>query len=108
MQDEREYIYECLLNKDNTANHFNQMIFTWSSKDLCIVFRQWHITGPWSLLLSLLAIVLLTAGYEGVRQITRRYEVARAQRLGAFSTTVATGGTQFAFSFTPISSYQYQ
>ncbi|BDD63521.1 hypothetical protein MAP00_008399 [Monascus purpureus] len=68
------------------------MIFTWSSTDLCIIFRQWHIRGPWSLFLSLLAIVFLTAGYEAVRQITRRYEVGRAQRLQAFSATVSTGG----------------
>ncbi|TQB69473.1 hypothetical protein MPDQ_001833 [Monascus purpureus] len=72
------------------------MIFTWSSTDLCIIFRQWHIRGPWSLFLSLLAIVFLTAGYEAVRQITRRYEVGRAQRLQAFSATVSTGDHEAA------------
>jgi len=50
------------------------MLFTLSSKNLCIIFRQWHVRGTFSLLLSLLAIVLLTAGYEGVRELTRRYE----------------------------------
>lgn len=68
------------------------MVFTWSSKDLCIIFRQWHITGPLSFLLSLILIVLLTAGYEGVRQATRSFESAHAKRLNAFSTTTATGG----------------
>lgn len=68
------------------------MIFTWSSKDLCIIFRQWHVTGPISFFLSLVLIVLLTAGYEGVRQITRRYEAAHARRLSAFINTSATGG----------------
>ncbi|RHZ71516.1 hypothetical protein CDV55_107855 [Aspergillus turcosus] len=72
------------------------MLFTWSTKNLCIVFRQWHVTGPFSLLLSLFVIVLLTAGYEGVRQATRRYEAAHAQRLNAFSTTTATVGNEFA------------
>ncbi|OOQ81698.1 Ctr copper transporter family protein [Penicillium brasilianum] len=68
------------------------MVFTWSSKNLCIIFRQWHITGPVSFLLSLVLIVLLTAGYEGVRQITRKYEASHNQRLNAFAVTSTTGG----------------
>jgi copper transporter 1 len=71
------------------------MLFTWSTKDLCIIFSRWHITGPFSLLISLIVIVLLTAGYEGVRQATRKYEAAHAQRLNAFSTTTATIGKYF-------------
>ncbi|GAB1198926.1 hypothetical protein APSETT444_008256 [Aspergillus pseudonomiae] len=67
------------------------MLFTWSSKDLCIIFRQWRVDGPFSLLVSLVVIVLLTAGYEGIRQLTRRYEAAHAQRLNAFNTP-AVGG----------------
>jgi hypothetical protein len=42
--------------------------------------------------------VLLTAGYEGVRQATRRYEAAHALRLNAFSTTTATVGKYSVFS----------
>lgn len=60
------------------------MLFTWSTKNLCIVFPQWRITGPFSLFVSLLVIVLLTAGYEGVRQVTRRYEAGHVQRVGGF------------------------
>ncbi|KAJ6114555.1 hypothetical protein N7486_000333 [Penicillium sp. IBT 16267x] len=67
------------------------MIFTWSSENLCIIFRWWRITGPISFLLSLVLIVLLTAGYEGVRQITRKYEIAHAQRLNAFTAVSSTG-----------------
>ncbi|KAJ5712723.1 hypothetical protein N7493_009191 [Penicillium malachiteum] len=67
------------------------MIFTWSSENLCIIFRQWRITGPLSFFVSLLLIVLLTAGYEGVRNITRKYEVAHAQRLSAFTAVSSTG-----------------
>ncbi|KAJ5718254.1 hypothetical protein N7488_003900 [Penicillium malachiteum] len=67
------------------------MIFTWSSENLCIIFRQWRITGPLSFFFSLLLIVLLTAGYEGVRNITRKYEVAHAQRLSAFTAVSSTG-----------------
>jgi copper transporter 1 len=50
------------------------MLFTWDTTDLCIVFRGWHISGTGTLIFSLLAIVLLTAGYEAVREISRRYE----------------------------------
>ncbi|KAI1913149.1 copper transpport protein [Ophidiomyces ophidiicola] len=55
------------------------MLFTWSTKNLCLVFRQWRITGPISLLLSLVAVILLTAGYEAVREMTRRYETKGAR-----------------------------
>ncbi|KAJ5114930.1 hypothetical protein NUU61_000689, partial [Penicillium alfredii] len=72
------------------------MVFTWSAKDLCIIFRWWRITGPFSFLFSLAAIVLLTAGYEGVRQATRRYEAAHARRLNSFTSSVATGDEEIA------------
>jgi copper transporter 1 len=50
------------------------MLFTWDTTDLCIVFPSWHISGTGSLIISLLAVILLTAGYEAVREISRRYE----------------------------------
>ncbi|KAJ5475564.1 hypothetical protein N7539_007851 [Penicillium diatomitis] len=68
------------------------MIFTWSSKNLCIIFRQWRITGPVSFILSLILIVLLTAGYEGVRHATRKYEARHNQRLNAIAVSTNTGG----------------
>lgn len=64
------------------------MLFTWSTENLCIVFSRWRVTGPLSLLGSLVVIVLLAAGYEGIRQVTRQYEVAHTRRLGAFSSAV--------------------
>ncbi|KAI9927784.1 hypothetical protein MW887_002636 [Aspergillus wentii] len=70
------------------------MLFTWSSKNLCIIFRQWRVDGPISLLASLVVIVLLTAGYEGIRELTRRYEAAHIRRLSAFTAT--TGGNEIA------------
>ena len=57
------------------------MLFTWSTKNLCIVFDWWHIRSTLSLLTSLLAIVLVTAGYEAVRDLSRRYETHIAERL---------------------------
>ncbi|KAF2831227.1 Ctr copper transporter [Ophiobolus disseminans] len=59
------------------------MLFTWDTTDLCIVFRGWRISGTGSLIASLLAIILLTAGYEAVREASRRYEAyAAAQGVG--------------------------
>ncbi|KAJ5210455.1 Ctr copper transporter [Penicillium cf. griseofulvum] len=68
------------------------MLFTWSSENLCIIFRSWRITGPFSFLFSLVAIAILTAGYEGIRSATRKYEAAHAQRLSAFLGPSATTG----------------
>ncbi|KAH7408217.1 Ctr copper transporter family-domain-containing protein [Phaeosphaeria sp. MPI-PUGE-AT-0046c] len=57
------------------------MLFTWDTTNLCIVFEGWRITSTGSLIASLIAIVLLTAGYEAVREASRRYE-AHAAKLG--------------------------
>ncbi|PSN63458.1 Ctr copper transporter [Corynespora cassiicola Philippines] len=57
------------------------MLFTWSTKDLCIVFEGWHVDGTASLIFSLLAIVLLTAGYEAVREASRRYDLYAKNQL---------------------------
>src|ERR1700760_3215460 len=67
-----------------------QMLFTWDTRNLCIVFKSWRITGPLSLALSLVAIVLLCAGYEGVREISRRYEARHSAQMSAFSTSSST------------------
>ncbi|RMZ66670.1 ctr copper transporter family [Pyrenophora seminiperda CCB06] len=50
------------------------MLFTWDTTDLCIVFPSWHVSGTGSLIFWLLAVVLMTAGYEAVREMSRRYE----------------------------------
>ncbi|KAF1981424.1 Ctr copper transporter [Aulographum hederae CBS 113979] len=57
------------------------MLFTWSTQDLCIVFRSWHIHSTFTLVLSLLGVVALCAGYELVRELSRRYEAACAKRM---------------------------
>ncbi|KAF3906047.1 hypothetical protein ABW21_db0206883 [Orbilia brochopaga] len=58
------------------------MLFTWDTNNLCIIFRTWHVRGPVSLVLSLLAIVALTAGYEFVREVSRRYEAKLETKRG--------------------------
>jgi len=65
------------------------MLFTWSTHNLCIVFRGWRITGPLSLLLTLAAIALLTAGYEGVREVSRQYELSHSSRMNGFSSSAS-------------------
>ncbi|KAM5507199.1 copper transpport protein [Microsporum canis] len=52
------------------------MLFTFSTENLCIVFPQWRVTGLFSLLLSLAAVMLLVAGYEALRDFTRQYELS--------------------------------
>ncbi|KAF4535184.1 putative ctr copper transporter family protein [Lasiodiplodia theobromae] len=56
------------------------MLFTWDTTDLCIVFRSWHVGSTWSLIVSLLGVVVLCAGYELVRELSRRYEASVAAR----------------------------
>ncbi|KAH7364235.1 CTR2 long splice variant [Rhexocercosporidium sp. MPI-PUGE-AT-0058] len=50
------------------------MLFTWDTTNLCIVFKWWHIQTTAGLLFSLLAVVALTAAYEAIRSSSRRYE----------------------------------
>ena len=57
------------------------MLFTWDSTNLCIIFRQWHIHSTLSLVLSLVAVAALTAGYELVRDMSRRYEQSHSEYL---------------------------
>ena len=57
------------------------MLFTWSTNNLCIVFSSWRITGTLSLIWSLVAVMALTAGYEAVREASRRYETAQAAKV---------------------------
>ncbi|KAF2146605.1 uncharacterized protein K452DRAFT_304555 [Aplosporella prunicola CBS 121167] len=59
------------------------MLFTWDTTDLCIVFRQWHIGSAFGLVVSLLAVAALAAGYELVRELTRRYEASVAAQQSA-------------------------
>lgn len=57
------------------------MLFTWDTKNLCIVFRQWHIRTTPGLIVSLIAIVLIGMGYEALRSVSRSYEAAAEKRL---------------------------
>lgn len=60
---------------------FLQMLFTWDTTNLCIVFESWHIRSIAGLLFSLLAVILIGMGYEALRAGTRRYEVVMRRRM---------------------------
>lgn len=64
---------------ENTDRENEQMLFTWDTNNLCIVFKSWRVTSTMSLIWSLVGVMLLTAGYELVRELSRRYE-AKVQR----------------------------
>lgn len=50
------------------------MHFTWETDNLCIIFNSWHIRSIAGLIFSLIGVALLTAGYEALREGSRRYE----------------------------------
>lgn len=57
------------------------MLFTWDTNNLCIVFKQWHIRSTPGLVISLIAVVLIAMGYEGLRALSRTYEKSIASRV---------------------------
>lgn len=57
------------------------MLFTWDTTNLCIVFKQWHIRSTPGLIISLLAVVLIAMGYEGLRATCRMYEKSMEARV---------------------------
>jgi hypothetical protein len=52
------------------------MLFTWDTENLCVVFRWWHVRGPWSLLFTLLGVVALGMSYEFLRHLARKFDEA--------------------------------
>ncbi|KAI5847200.1 Ctr copper transporter family-domain-containing protein [Morchella snyderi] len=68
------------------------MLFTWNTENLCLVFRWWHVSSTFTLILSLLGVVVLSAGYEFVREISRRYE----GRVDAENASLSTSGRNIA------------
>lgn len=50
------------------------MFINTDTTNLCIVFKQWRITGAWSLIQSLVIITLFAMAFEYLRECTRKYE----------------------------------
>ncbi|KAK3648768.1 copper transpport protein [Elasticomyces elasticus] len=57
------------------------MLFTWDTQNLCIIFRSWRVTSTFTLVLSILGVMALTAGYEAIREASRQYEERHAAAL---------------------------
>ncbi|KAK0657211.1 Ctr copper transporter family-domain-containing protein [Cercophora newfieldiana] len=66
---------------DGHARCSMNMLFTWNYQNVCVVFRQWHITSPLSLIISLIGVVFIVAGYEALREGIRQYEARINKRL---------------------------
>ncbi|WQF77959.1 Putative Ctr copper transporter [Colletotrichum destructivum] len=66
------------------------MLFTWETKNLCIVFRQWHVRSTSGLVISLLLVVALAAGYEALRAASRRYENSVTKRVESLPSVAGT------------------
>ncbi|KAK6459119.1 Ctr copper transporter family-domain-containing protein [Scheffersomyces xylosifermentans] len=64
------------------------MLFTWNWKNTCVVFKWWHIKTFPGFLLSVLAIVLFTAGYELLKAWFNRWQKSYVNTItGASATT---------------------
>ncbi|RCH82281.1 hypothetical protein CU098_009099, partial [Rhizopus stolonifer] len=50
------------------------MLFNWQVENTCVVFRWWHISGPFTMFLSCLAIFLIGAAYEWMRVYSIRLD----------------------------------
>ncbi|GJJ73166.1 solute carrier family 31 (copper transporter), member 1 [Entomortierella parvispora] len=50
------------------------MLFNWSTENLCVVFESWRINTPFALVLSCLVIIALSASYELLRAQSRQFE----------------------------------
>jgi copper transporter 1 len=57
------------------------MLFTWDTTNLCIIFKWWHVRSTLGLVASLLAVVALGVGFEAMRAVSRRYELAVERRV---------------------------
>jgi copper transporter 1 len=51
------------------------MIFTWDWRNVCVVFKWWHIRTFSDFLISFIAIVLLTAFYEYIKDVVESWEL---------------------------------
>lgn len=57
------------------------MLFTWDYKNMCVIFRWWHVRTLTDLVLTMIAIAALSAGYEYVRYRMRGLDAANETSL---------------------------
>jgi hypothetical protein len=91
------------------------MLFTWDTDNLCIVFKWWRVTSTLSLVVSLVAVMAIVAGYEALREGIRQYEAwvnKRAETAARKSTSLplpvgVTPSHPSPMSLRPFSSLSY-
>lgn len=52
------------------------MIFNWDTKGMCVVFPWWHVKTHLGMILTVVAVVFISAGYEYVRKLSRDIDAA--------------------------------
>lgn len=52
------------------------MLFTWKTQNLCVVFQWWHVRTQFDFVLTFLAVVLLGVGYEYVKNLASKFNDA--------------------------------
>lgn len=72
------------------------MLFTWDYENVCVVFKWWHIYNAFDLVLSVIAIAVLAAGYEFLKY---RYKQFVRKNRGFKGTYSAVRFSGFFFFF---------
>lgn len=50
------------------------MLFTWDWKNVCIVYRWWHVRTTFDFILSFIAVIGLGVGYEFIKHWVNKWE----------------------------------
>ncbi|CAL1204409.1 unnamed protein product [Candida parapsilosis] len=70
------------------------MLFTWDWNNSCIVFKWWHVKTFYGFIISMVAITLLSSGYELVKGMVTNWERNSIATLTASTTTSNSNSTQ--------------
>lgn len=68
------------------------MIFNWDTKGMCVVFPWWHVKTHLGMVLTVIAVVAISAGYEYVRKLSRDIDAA-FKGSGEYTALVASNPT---------------
>lgn len=50
------------------------MLFTWNTKNLCVVFKWWHVRTRMDLILTFIAVIVLGMGYEYLKSLSAKLD----------------------------------
>lgn len=69
------------------------MTFTWDWHNTCVVFKWWHVKTPFGLMLTLVLLVALAAGYEWARARCAVLDAAQGMSRGDAGPLLGTNPT---------------